>query len=135
MEDNKDFDTREDIDTGNEQDKRTFTQEEVDEIVRKRLARERQKQEKGGDNTDFSEREQAIAARELKCMAREKLFDAGMPASLADVLNYSDEKTLEAAIEEIKKLNPSAPKAWGQRMGAAAHKDPIRAAMGLDYQK
>lgn len=135
MEDNRDFDThQEDNQAGNEQEERTFTQAEVDEIVNRRLARERRRQERTND-TDIDEREKALTVRELKCMAREKLFDAGMPASLADVLSYSDEKSLESAIDAIKSLNPSTPKAWGQRMGhVKSGGDPIRKAMGLDHK-
>ena len=118
---------------------RTFTQAEVDEIVRNRLARERKKKglddNSDGDNAG-NDREKSLEDRELRLMAREKLFESGMPTSLADVLRYSDEKSLEKAIETIKNLNKNkeAPKAWGQRQSARKNSDSdqIRKAMGLN---
>ena len=118
---------------------RTFTQAEVDEIVRNRLARERKKKglddNSDGDNAG-NDREKSLEDRELRLMAREKLFESGMPTSLADVLRYSDEKSLEKAIETIKNLNKNkeAPKAWGQRQSArkTSDSDQIRKAMGLN---
>lgn len=114
---------------------KTFTQAEVNEIVRNRLAREREKNDRYGDNAG-NDREKSLEDRELRLMAREKLFESGMPTSLADVLRYSDEKSLEKAIEAIKNLdkNQEPPKAWGNRMGAgkSSNSDPIRKAMGLN---
>lgn len=118
---------------GQVQEAKTFTQEEVDEIVSKRLARERRKT--GQEGTEGSEdgREQSLADRELRVMAKEKLIDMGLPTDLADVLRYSDEKTLETAVETIKRLNQGAPKAWAARIGGSSGKvrDPYRDAMGL----
>lgn len=122
-----------------ENTEKTFTQAEVDEIVRKRLARERKKtgldDNSDGDNAG-NDREKSLEDRELRLMAREKLFESGMPTSLADVLRYSDEKSLEKAIETIKNLdkNQESPKAWGNRMGTrkSDNSDPIRKAMGLN---
>lgn len=116
-----------------ESDERTYTQKEVDDIISKRLARERKKYERefaGGD----AEREKALNARELKLTAREKLINAGMPSSLADVLKYDDEESLDEAISAVKdyKGEPYSGKAWGQRMGASVKPDRFREAMGLD---
>ena len=114
---------------------KTFTQAEVNEIVRNRLAREREKNDRYGDNV-VNDREKSLEDRELRLMAREKLFENGMPTNLADVLRYSDEKSLEKAIETIKNLdkNQEAPKSWGQRQsgGSNTNGDPIRKAMGLN---
>lgn len=115
------------------EDVKMFTQEEVDEIVGKRLARERRKT--GQENTDdpAEVRERSLADRELKVMAKEKLMEKGLPTDLADVLRYSDEKTLETALEAISTLKLGTPKAWGQRMGSSPGRvrDPFRDAMGL----
>lgn len=117
---------------------KTFTQAEVNEIVRNRLAREREKNDRYGDNAG-NDREKSLEDRELRLMAREKLFESGMPTSLADVLRYSDEKSLEKAIETIKNLNKNkeAPRSWGQRQsgGINTNGDPIRKAMGLNREK
>ncbi len=115
------------------EDVKMFTQEEVDEIVGKRLARERRKT--GQENTDDPAeiRERSLADRELKVMAKEKLMEKGLPTDLADVLRYSDEKTLETALEAISALKLEPRKAWGQRMGSSPGRvrDPFRDAMGL----
>lgn len=118
-----------------EQNNKTFTQEEVDDIVKNRLARERRKLEAAKESEPDGEK--SLKERELRVTAREKLLDAGLPTSLADILRYSDEKSIEQAIEAIKNLKQGpVGKAWGARMGG--HKmqsDPIRKAMGLDHQK
>lgn len=135
---------------GQEQQGRTFTAEEVEEIVKRRLARDRKARGAGqsdggndGDDQRIADREAAVSARELNVMAREVLLEEGMPTKLADILNYSDEKTLREMIEELKNLNPSLSfernpykgKAWAQRMGGSPWmKSPdasTRKAMGL----
>lgn len=135
MEDNKNMNTqKEDLEL---QEPKTFTQEEVDEIVKKRLARERRKADPGESAEMDSDREKDLDARELRIMAKERLQDAGMPVELADVLRYSDEESLEKAMETIKTLNQGAyapRKGWGERHsrgGVSAARDPIREAMGL----
>lgn len=125
--------------TANQQEgnEKTFTQAEVDEIIRKRLARERRKTETesntDGEQETGDDREKTLEERELRVMAKEKLLDSGMPSNLADVLRYSDEKSLEKAIEAIKNLNQEPRKAWAERMDAHRSPgiDPIRKAMGL----
>lgn len=132
MEDNRNIETQnEEQDV---QEAKTFTQEEVDEIVRKRLARERKRSEAGDITEPARDREKELDARELRIMAREKLQDAGMPMALADVLRYSDDKSLEKAMETIKSLNPAGSRSWGYRPsnGKAVTADPVRKAMGLD---
>lgn len=115
------------------QDQKTFTQDEVEEIVKRRLARERRKTEREQESDSGTDRDITLEERELRVMAREKLFDEGLPSSLADVLKYSDEKSLTKAIEVIKGLEKQAPKSWGQRQGSHVGKpDPIRKAMGLN---
>lgn len=115
------------------QEQKIFTQDEVEEIVKRRLARERRKTEREQESDSGSDRDTTLEARELRIMAREKLFDEGLPSSLADVLKYSDEESLAKAIETIKGLDKQAPKSWGQRQGSYSSKpDPIRKAMGLN---
>lgn len=120
-----------------EHEERTFTQQEVDEIVKNRLARERKRAGSGEDTR--SDRERSLDERELHLMARERLFDEGMPSELADILKYTDEESLGAALGVIKGLNlgSEAPKAksWGQRHSAESRNGEdlkIRNAMGLN---
>lgn len=123
---------------GEQKEEKTFTQQEVEEILKKRLARERKKAAAEQDNdTTFEERTRLLEERELKMAAREKLFEAGLPAKLAEVLKYQDEETLDNAISTVLNLNIQAQngQSWGARMGKAYHKsedERIREAMQLD---
>ena len=111
---------------------RTFTQEELEEILQKRLARER-KNRPGMEEIQVRERE--LKNRELMVEAKERLADAGLPAALAQVLRYEDEAALEKAIDLISGLDTARPVSWGQRPSAGSaspQDDPIRRAMGLD---
>ena len=121
---------------------KTFTQEEVNRIVQDRLARDRKSRNLDNDMEPESgtDRERSLEQRELHLMAREKLFEEGLPSQLADILKYSDEKSLEAAIKAIKELNlnSEAPKNWGQRHsssgGRSTEDTKIRKAMGLNHK-
>ncbi len=84
---------------------KTFTQDEVNKIVSDRLSRDRAK-----NAADLAEREQELLSRELAMTAKEKLAENGLPKDLANILKYSDEKTLDAAIDTIKRLTPQMPK-------------------------
>lgn len=86
---------------GNQGQQKTFTQDEVNRIVKDRLARA-----KGGSNTDpdaggFAEREKALNQRELQLEAREKLADAGLPRGLLDVVNFSSKEDMEKSINAL----------------------------------
>lgn len=138
MEGNKDT-----VNTQEETTEKTFTQAEVDDIVKNRLARERKAKT---DGADFSEREKALNDREIRLMAREKLFDKKLPADLIDVMKFSDEKTLDEAIEKIEKIigkthsdteeqnDQTIKKSWGMPVSKGnpiKSGDPYRKAMGL----
>lgn len=118
---------------------RTYTQEEVENIVRKRLNRERMKNEREAAGNE-ADREKALDERELKIAAKEKLMEAGMPLKLADILKYNDEESLDAAISAVKDLNhkqkdQESSGAWGQRVSGGKSVPPgdqFRQAMGLD---
>lgn len=112
-------------------EERVFTQEELEEILQKRLARERRNRP-GTDGLQARERE--LEERERAVVARERLADAGLPAALAQVLK-NDEESIEKAIDLIIGLDTARPVSWGQRPSggrAAAQEDPIRRAMGLE---
>lgn len=140
MEGNKDT-----VNTQTEGQEKTFSQAEVDEIVKNRLARDRKSR---GTGDDFSEREKELSDREIRLMAREKLFDKHLPADLIDIIKFSDEKTLDEAIEKFEKIIGKSPSAsddeqnmtsqkkmsWGTSVskGKATNRgDPYRKAMGL----
>ncbi len=128
--------------TKDSQKERTFTQAEVEELIGRRLARERKKYEREtgqteGQDTGASERESELTSREMRVMAKEKLLDKGLPLELADCLKFEDEETLEKAIETITGLDLSGPRkaSWGQRVSGGIPKasgDPTRKAFGLE---
>lgn len=83
---------------------KTFTQEQVNAIIGERLAKEKTK----ADAT-FAEREHQFAEREKQLANREALFDLkdqlkemGLPAELLPVLNLSDKKALNTALDALK---------------------------------
>ena len=113
-------------------EERVFTQEELEEILQKRLARERRNRP-GTDG--LQSREKELENRELLVEAKERLAEAGLPAALAQVLRYEDKVALEKAIDLISGLDTARSVSWGQRPSggrAAAQEDPIRRAMGLE---
>ena len=115
-----------------EADGRTFTQEELEEIVQKRLARDRRSRS-GMDGLQAREKE--LENRELFLEAKEQLMEAGLPAGLAEVLRYEDREALEKAVRMIQDLGAAQPAGWGQRPSggrASAYEDPIKRAMGLE---
>lgn len=124
---------------------RTFTEEEVNDIVRKRLNREREKLtrafEEGTRESDLDERERKILRRELRADTLEKLAENGMPPGLADLVNYDSaeecEKSLatvsavfnQAVNEAVKgKARQSTPRDGG---GYTGRPDPLAGAFGL----
>ena len=114
-------------------EERVFTQEELEEILQKRLARERRNRP-GTDG--LQSREKELENRELLVEAKERLAEAGLPAALAQVLRYEDKAALEKAIDLISGLDTARSVSWGQRPSggrAAAQEDPIRRAMGLEH--
>lgn len=80
--------------SGNQE--KTFTQEEVNQIVQSRLARA-----KFESAPDFSAREAELSRRETQLEAREKLADAGLPKELVSALNCSNKETMEKSIETL----------------------------------
>lgn len=84
--------------TGGGNTGKTFTQEEVNQIVSGRLKEEREKMKKEQDAT-FAEREQKIAAREMRMNALDKLHEKGLPSSLVDAINCSSDETMNKSID------------------------------------
>lgn len=76
---------------------RTFTQEQVNAIVGKRLAEHKQQQE-----AELVKREQELNKREMSIKAKELLAEHNLPKELANVLRYESEADLVAAIKTIK---------------------------------
>ena len=81
-----------------EQQGKTFTQEELNAIIGKRLAEQKQQYE-----AELAEREQELTKREMNMKAAELLAERGLPKTLAGVLKYDTEEELVKAIETLEK--------------------------------
>ncbi len=121
-----------------ESGEKTFTQDDVNRFVSKRIAEERAKME-GAVN----QREQELNRKELLFTAKEKLQEKGIPISLVDVLKFDNAESLDQAILEIEKvfrskedektINNTIPTiVAGGTGGGGFAGNPIRAAMGLN---
>lgn len=87
-----------------EHEEKTFTQEEVNEIVRRRLAKEREKFTSlmdGDGEKKLIEREKAVLKRELRADALDRLKENQYPASLADLLDYTDAESCNASFDKV----------------------------------
>lgn len=78
---------------------KTFNQDQVNAIVQKRLAEDREKASK-----ELDEREQELLQREFRLNSRQKLIDRGYPEDILDALNCSDEKSFDRALDIIDGL-------------------------------
>lgn len=124
---------------------KTFTEEEVNDIVRKRLNREREKLtkafEEGTRESDLDERERKILKRELRADTLEKLAENGMPAGLADLVSYDSKEECEKSLKTVtavfnqavndvvkSKARQRTPRDSGTFSGKP---DPIAGAFGL----
>ena len=111
---------------GSETPAKTFTQAEVDEIVKERLSRERKKTAKLFDegylSEELKEREAAVLKKELVHEAKERFEQLGYPGSLADLLDFRDkdsfEESFQKAVGIIKPLRKSIAE---EIIGASAH--------------
>lgn len=107
---------------------KTFTQEEVNQIVSDRLARERAKQPTEDD------REKALKAREARLDCRDYLDSKKYPAVLLDVLDCSDVEKFKAAVDTMVGTFPGVvqqvppPYAAGTGTSDFLRPDPIAAA-------
>ena len=115
------------------QEKKTFTQEELDKIVQGRIAKERKAWEKQLEEQqteaqkletmsekekkkyqeekrikDLDDREAAITRRELIAQAKVQLADKGIPTELAEILILTDADSCKKSIETVEKAFQSA---------------------------
>lgn len=98
-----------DTKTGNtEAEEKKYTDSEVDNIVRSKIARERERIKKAHDGEDredeLTKREREVLIRELKSDAREKLNEADLPHELADLMDYKDKEAFEKSYEKVTEL-------------------------------
>lgn len=145
------------------QENKTYTQDELDKLIKTKIADERkswekelldqqteaQKLEKMTEKEkkeyqekkrikDLDDREAAINRRELTAQAKVQLADKGIPTELADVLNYTDADSCKKSIETVSKAFQSAvEKAVEERIkgGKPPKKVPGSANITLDSIK
>lgn len=84
--------------TANQQEK-TFTQDELNAIIGKRLSEQKQQQE-----SELAKREQELKEKEFRFNSRQKLIERGYPEDLLDILNCSDEASLDKSLSVIDKI-------------------------------
>ncbi len=119
------------------QQEKTFTQEQVNAIVGKRLAEQKQQLD-----ADLVKREQELNRREMGIKARELLAGKGLPESLAGVLRYETEEELVKAIDTIEHAKGFKPEGKKEERIYQEHRletrgagggfhDPIGEAFGL----
>ncbi|WP_286080127.1 hypothetical protein [Parablautia intestinalis] len=104
---------------------RTFTQEQVNAIVGKRLA-----EQKATMESDFVKREDELNKREMGIRAKELLAEKGLPKELADVLRYSNEDELVKAINTIEHTRGFKGEEQGKKFKIIENRLPI----GRNYE-
>lgn len=83
--------------TAADQQGKTFTQEQVNAIVGKRLA-----EQKAAIEAELVKKGQELDKREMSIRAKELLAERGLPKDLGDVLKYDTEEELIKAIDTIE---------------------------------
>lgn len=88
------------------QGEKKYTDDDVNKIVQKRLAKERERvskaQAKEQKENEFIERENNLLKRELKVDAKDVLASLGIPRSAAEMLNYNSKEEYD---ESMARLN------------------------------
>lgn len=149
--------------TDKQEEVKTFTQEDIDKIIKGRVAKERKQWEKELEEQkteaeklatmsekekkayqekkrqeDLDAREAAITRRELTAQAKVQLADKGIPTELAEILNLTDADTCKKSIETVEKAFQSAvEKAVEERLKGKApmKKAPVSTEITLDTIK
>lgn len=146
---------------GSEGNNNTFTQEQLDDIVSKRLAREKEKWEKAQldaqteaqklekmteaqkkeyarqkKEEELTKREQEITRRELTAVAKEQLIEANIPVELAEFLDYSDADHVKASVEKLtKSFNTALEKAVAEKIKGGKTLDKAKQDILTEEQK
>ena len=93
------------------QEAKTFSQEEVNAIVQKRLAEEKGKTQKQQSSLEADERDKILLERENKLVISERKFAAKqalsenkLPAELIDFLDYSSDDSYSESISKFSDI-------------------------------
>lgn len=82
---------------------RTFTQDDVNQIVSERLARERARHEESPQDR----REKELSDRENRLFCREYILEEKLPSELLDVFPTSDVEAFKESVTKLKQLFPN----------------------------
>ena len=88
--------------SGNQAQGKTFTQEEVNNIVRERLARERAIAE----SSQPDQREQDLTARENALSCREYIAEKKYPKELLELFPTDNAEQFKASVDKLLKIFP-----------------------------
>lgn len=117
------------------QQEKTFTQEQLNAIVGKRLSEQKQQQE-----ADLAKKADELNKREMAIRAKELLSEKRLPKELAEVLRYDNEDELVKAINilDSARAQHSVDNSEYKRMdsgrlpkGEHAEPDTLASAFGL----
>lgn len=89
-----------------------YTDKDVDRIVAKKIASERRRMQRLFEEeqqvSEIEQRERNVLLRELKADAKDLLTEKGLPASLAELLDYSDKDAVDRSLQEVGEIFRSA---------------------------
>lgn len=118
---------------GDQGQERKYTDADVDKIVARKIAVERDKATKKHD-TELEQRERDVLSRELTMEARDKLTEANLPRDLSDLMDYSSKEAFEASYDKVVGVfrKTAKPKLYGRVPrnpdGMSLTGDPIKEA-------
>lgn len=95
--------TTQPADNGKQGNERTFTQAEVDRIVKERLERDRAKRRAPAEPSEAEKKEMELTAKENRLTCREHLLGSGLPSSLLDVLDTSNPQKFKSALDAVSR--------------------------------
>lgn len=91
-------------DNDNTKASKTFTQEEVNEIVKSRLSREQSRLDKAQEKqAEYAAREAELQEREFALQAKEAMLEKGLPVELASIIKTTDAEGIGKAVELLAK--------------------------------
>lgn len=121
-------DTNQELGQDHESGEKLFTQDEVNSIVQKRVARE-----KDASNEDLEERERLLLERELKADCKDALSESGLSIEFLDLFNGETKEDVDTFVKRVKEITDSVRSAEDDKYipfvltaGSSTKKDPVK---------
>ena len=100
----------ENMENNAQQGGRLFTQEEVDNIVKERLAREQKKNNNinngmSPNEADYQDRLADLEKRERMFEAQKQLHSKGLPEDAINLINFTDAESMQKSIEALESIH------------------------------